>query len=121
MPQLWAANAVSGSQWVQTFTLTNDDGTLMNIVGKAFEFVVRASATDTSPTPLAKVTSNGATAQGYITVTAASSTVQVVLMPTATASIPATGPWHALWMDSGLADQTELLYGPFYCQPAPTP
>lgn len=121
MPQLWAANAVSGSQWVQTFTLTNDDGTLMSIAGKGFELVIRASATDTSPTPLAKVTSGGATAQGYININTAASTVQVVLSPTTTASIPSTGAWHALWMDAGLADQTEILYGPFYCQTAPTP
>lgn len=121
MPQLWAANGSAGSQWVQSFTLTNDDGTLMNIVGKAFEFVIRASATDTSPTPLAKVSSSAATAQGYITVTTATSSVQVVLSPTTTAGIPSAGPWHALWMDPGLADQTEILYGPFYCQAAPTP
>ncbi|MGW3196328.1 hypothetical protein ACWDBD_17415 [Streptomyces sp. NPDC001118] len=121
MPQLWAANAVSGSQWVTSFTLTNDDGSRMDITGKTFEFVVRASATDTSATPLAKVTSSSATAQGYITVTTVTSTVQVVLSPTATTGIPATGPWHWLWMDPGLADQTEVLSGPFYCQFAAAP
>ena len=49
LPQLWAANATGGSQWVTSFTLTDDDGSLMNIAGKTFEFIVRASATDTSP------------------------------------------------------------------------
>lgn len=121
MPQLWAANATAGSQWVTSFTLTNDDETLMNIVGKSFEFVVRASATDTSPTPLAKVTSSAATAAGYITATAATSSLQVVLSPTATAGIPPTGSWHSLVMDPGLPDQSVVLSGPFYCQTAPTP
>lgn len=121
LPQLWAANAVSGSQWVTSFTLTDDDGSLMNITNKVFEFIVRASATDTSPTPLAKVTSTSATAQGYITVTTATSTVQVVLSPTATAGIPATGAWHDLWMDPGLPDATVPLSGPFYCQAVPSP
>jgi hypothetical protein len=117
--ELWAANATSGSQWVTSFTLQNDDGTLMDITSKTFEFVVRASATDTSPTPLVKVTSTGATSQGSVTVTTAGSTVQVVLAPTATAGIPATGAWHSLWMDPGLSDATVVLSGPFFCQTAP--
>ncbi|NUQ95272.1 MAG: hypothetical protein HOY79_01475 [Streptomyces sp.] len=121
MPPLWAANATAGSQWVTSFTLTNDDGTLMSIVGKSFEFVVRASATDTSPTPLAKVTSSSATAAGYITVSTATSSLQVVLSPTATSGIPPTGSWHSLWLDPGLPDATLHLSGPFYCQAAPAP
>lgn len=119
--ELWAANAVAGSQWVTSFTLTNDDGTLMDITNKSFEFVVRASVTDTSTTPLVKVTSTAATAQGYITVTTATSSVQVVLSPTATAGLPAIGPWHTLWMDPGLADQWKALTGPFFCQAVPAP
>lgn len=120
MPELWAANADAGFQWVESFTLTDDDGNLMNIVGRSFEFVVRASRTDTSPTPVAKVSSSGATAQGYITVTAATSSLQVVLSPTATAGIPPTGAWHSLVMDPGPAQSLQLS-GPFYCQPAPAP
>ena len=118
---LWAANATAGSQWVQTFTLQNDDGSLMDITTKVFEFVVRASATDASPTPLIKVSSSGATSQGYITVTPDSSSLQVVLSPTATAAIPSSGCWHGLWMDPGLSDATVIVTGPFFCQAAATP
>lgn len=121
LPELWAANATSGSQWVTSFTLTNDDGSRMDITNKTFEFVVRSSVTDTSPTPLAKVTGAGATVQGYITISAATSSVQVVLSPTATASIPPMGPWYALWMDPGLADATTVVHGPFYCQATAAP
>lgn len=121
LPKLWAANATAGSQWVTSFTLQDDDGSLMNITNKVFEFEVRASIIDTSPTPLAKITSTGATAQGYITVSTATSSVQVVLSPTATAGIPPIGPWHALWMDPGLPDATTVVHGPFYCQATVAP
>ena len=83
----------------------------------------KATAMNAAPSriQLVKVTSSGATAQGYITINTAASSVMVVLSPTATAALPAIGPWHTLWMDPGLPDQTKELTGPFFCQPAPAP
>lgn len=114
LPVQVQANAASGSQWVETYTLQNDDGTLMTITGKTFEFSIRPTVNDTSPSPLVKVVSTGATAQGYITVNTTASTVQVVLSPTATTLLGQGARPYMLWMDPGLSDQLAVVEGTFY-------
>ncbi|MER6350657.1 hypothetical protein ABT186_02075 [Streptomyces sp. NPDC001634] len=116
LPNQVQANAAAGSQWVQTYTLQNDDGTLMAITGKTFEFVIRPNTSDKTQPALVAVKSTGATAQGYITVTTGTSQVQVVLSPTATALLGQSAYPYSLWMDPGLPDATDLVVGLFFCQ-----
>lgn len=114
LPNQVQANAWAGGQWTETYTLTNDDGTLMNITGKTFELVVRPSPTDKAEPAMVAVSSTSANAQGYITVTANTSTVQVVLSPTATALLGKSAYPYALWMDPGLPDATPVVAGTFF-------
>lgn len=114
LPNQVQANAAAGGQWTETYTLQNNDGTLMNLTGKSFEFVVRPSVTDTTEPAKVAVNSTAANAQGYITVTANTSTVQVVLSPTATALLGKSAYPYALWMDPGLPDATPVVAGTFF-------
>lgn len=114
LPNQLQANAAAGSQWVQSYTLLNDDGTATNLAGKVFEFVIRPTVNDTTEPAMVAVNSTAANAQGYITVTAASSTVQVVLSPTATTLLGQGTRPYTLWMDNGLSDQTALVVGTFF-------
>jgi hypothetical protein len=120
LPLRWRTAVVAGAQWSATFTLLNDDGTLMNISGKTFEFVIRPNAADATAPPLVKVTA-AATAQGYLTVNAVAATVQAVLAPAATTLLGTGCRPFALWMDPGLPDQTCLVEGPFYSRLASSP
>lgn len=118
MPQLpnpLSVTAAVGSQWPQGYQLFNDDGTLMNIATKTFEFVVRSDPAQAGTvTPLIVVKSTGATAAGYITVTTATSSLLVVLSATATAALSQQQYYYTLWMDPGLPDATALVSGTFY-------
>lgn len=111
LPNQLQVNAAAGSQWVTTYQLQNDDGTLMAISGKTFEFVIRPNPSDTAEPAMVAVNSTASTAQGYITVTTATSTVQVVLSPTATALLGQGARPYTLWMDPGLPDATALVDG----------
>lgn len=109
VPAMWTTFAVPGSQWVYSFQLQNDDGTLMNITNKTFELVVRTSSRASSPVFTVTTTSG---ANGQITVNTATSTIQVVASPTATALLTGTDVYAvALWMDPNLTDATALLTG----------
>ncbi|MFI2078470.1 hypothetical protein [Streptomyces triculaminicus] len=112
LPMRWTTWAVSGSQWAVTFELRDDNGAPMNISGKAFEFVVRPTAADTTTPPLIKVTTVSS-AQGCITVDTTAATVQVVLSPAATALLGRGARAHALWMDPALPTAENLVEGTF--------
>ncbi|WP_327066884.1 hypothetical protein [Kitasatospora sp. NBC_01302] len=114
LPNQLNTTSASGSQWVTSYQLQNDDGTLMNITGKTFEFVIRPTTSDATEPALVSVNSTAANAQGYITVTPATSTLLVVLSPTATALIGQSAYPYSLWMDPGLSDATDLVTGTFY-------
>lgn len=117
IPLPWTTLSPQGSQWSQSFQLTNDDGTLQNLAGKTFAFTLRTSPRAVG-TPAVQVTSTASTASGYITVTLSTSTVQVVLTSAATASLAGANVYScALWEDQGAADQTALVVGNFYVQP----
>ncbi|GAA3267783.1 hypothetical protein [Streptomyces lavendulae] len=118
LPLPWRTSTVAGAQWSAAFTLLDDDGTPMDIVGKMFEFVIRPSSADVTVPPLVKVTTT-ATAQGYLTVDMVAATIQVVLTPAATILLGTGCRPFALWMDPGQPDQTCLVEGPFYSRLVP--
>lgn len=111
LPNFFQAVTPVGSQWAQSYQVTNDDGTLANISNKTFELVVRN--TQTAATVLS-VSSTASTANGTITVTSSTATLQVVLTPTATSLLTEYGASYTLWMDPNLSDATALVAGVFY-------
>lgn len=121
LPNQVNAQAVAGSVWDCAYQLYNDDGTLMDITTKTFELAVRATVTDTSPSPLVSVGSQQATANGYIAVNTGTSTVTVLLSPVATALLGRGARPYGLWMNPGLVDATDLVTGTFYSALAANP
>ncbi|ELP67693.1 hypothetical protein STRTUCAR8_08563 [Streptomyces turgidiscabies Car8] len=119
LPMQWNTSAAAGSQWVESFTM-GDPGALVDITGLDWEFVIRQSVTDTSPTPLVKVTPTPS-AQGYITVTLATSTVLVVLSPTATSLLGKGARPFNLWSNPNTSTQTTWVEGVFNTQPVAMP
>ncbi|MFF7411652.1 hypothetical protein [Streptomyces lydicus] len=117
LPLQWNTTTAAGAEWAAGFTLLDDDGTPMAINGKAFEFVIRPTVVDATPSPLVKVTTTP-TVQGYITVDTVTATAQVVLTPTATALLGKGSRPFALWMDPGQPQQTCLVEGRFNSRPA---
>jgi hypothetical protein len=113
LPNYYEIIAAQNSQFPISVQLQNDDGTLMDITGKTFEFVVRTKIDNESTTPLIRV-GQTPNAQGYITVNTTTSTVQVVVYATANTS---AGGYYTLWMDPNLSDQTALVQGPYNIQP----
>jgi len=109
-----------GSQWSTTYLLQNSDGTLMNIIGKTFEFAIRRAVTDTG-SPTLSVTSGASTANGQIIVDTTASTVQVILTATGTALLTHGGGPYILWMDPGQTSATALVVGTFYAPQVAAP
>jgi len=107
---------VSGSMWDEGYQLLDDppDPTPMNITGKTFKLAIRPTVTDAAPSPLITVSSQVATAQGYITVDTGTSSLLVVLSPTATALLGHGARPYTLWMDPGLTTATDLVNGTCY-------
>jgi len=111
LPLPWVTFSNPGSQWSYSFQVQNDDGTLMNIIGKTFELVIRTDQR-TSGTPAATINSTSSTASGTITVNTATSTVVATLNPVATSALVANTTYSlTLWMDPGLSDATALVNG----------
>ncbi|MFE2712228.1 hypothetical protein ACFXKI_09620 [Streptomyces mirabilis] len=114
LPNQINSTAAAGSQWVQTYAIQNDDGSVTDITNKTFEFVIRPHTTDTAQPAMVAVNSTAANAQGYITVTTATATLQVVLSPTTTGLLQRSANPYTLWMDPGLPDATALVVGTFF-------
>ena len=110
-----------GAQWKYSFGFTDDDGTRLDISTYTWRFTIRPSTSDETSPALITVSSTGATGQGYITATPATSSIQVVLAPAATALLTGTAYVFALWMDPGLSDATPWLSGPCYPEPVAAP
>jgi hypothetical protein len=108
----WNTFTAAGSQWVQSFTLKNGDGTLVNLTGMTWEFVIRSNVTDATVPPLVKVTTT-ATAQGQIAVDIPTATVTVTLTPAATTLLGKGARPHALWANPGLTTATCWVEGTF--------
>jgi len=111
LPNFFQAIAPIGSQWAQSYQVANDDGSLTNITNKTFELVVRSNQ---SGATVFLVNSTASTSAGTITVTSSTSTLQVVLTPTATNLLSEYGASYTLWMDPNLSDATALVAGVFY-------
>lgn len=95
-----------GGQWDEAYILTNEDGTAMDLSTAVLEFVVRPTVSDATQPPEVKVTSSGATGQGYITITG--NKVTAVLSPTSTTLLGA-GSWpYALWLNPGVTQVPEI-------------
>lgn len=116
LPNNYTVVVAANSQWSLSFTIQNDDGTLADITNKTFEFVVR-DRLNRAGKVLFAVNSTTSTAYGTITVDTLTATVQVILSPTATGSIPEGGGPYTLWMDQNLSDATALVTGTFYANP----
>jgi hypothetical protein len=108
----WNTSTAAGSQWVQTFTLKNGDGSLVNLTGLTWEFVIRPTVTDLAVTPLVKVTTT-ATSQGQIVVDTVAATVTVTLTPAATALLGKGARPFALWANPGTTTAVCWLEGTF--------
>jgi len=102
-----------GSQETASFLFQNPDGTPYNIVGFTWEYVVRLDGTDSSVTPLIKLTTTP-NSQGAITVNTGTATVAVTLNPAATATLPVRQLYaHALWGNPGTTTATPWVSGQF--------
>lgn len=115
LPTLNISDLAAGSQWRTAYQLQNEDRTVFDITGATFEFVIRPTAGGSAAPPLVSVSSTGATAQGYITVTVPTATLLVVLSPTATALLSQSGYPYALWMNPGTPSATDLVSGTSFC------
>lgn len=116
LPNNYTVVAAATSQWSLTFTIQDDDGSVADIANKTFEFVVR-NRLNRVGVVLFSVNSTASTSYGTITVDVQTATVQVILTPTATGSVPEGGGPYTLWMDPNLNDATALVAGTFYANP----
>jgi len=112
LPNPLSLNVAVGSQFTQTYILQNEDGTLLNLTGKIFEFAIRTDTIQTSATaPAVSVNSTSSTASGTITVNLIAATVSVVVTATAMATLSQKQYYYTLWMDEGLSDATAMVSG----------
>lgn len=111
IPQIALASA-AGSQWQQTFTLTDSTGAPINLTGLTWEFVVRPSAADATEPPLVSVTTTAST-QGQITVTPLTGTVTVTLTPAATTTLGKGLRPYGLWSDPATTTATCWVQGTY--------
>lgn len=117
LPLVWTTSGPVGNLWDATFQFLNDDDTPMDITTKTFQLVLRTT-TRKPGTPAAVINSSGATSQGYITVTTATSTVLCVLTPAATAALTPGSVYDlALIMNPDLPDQEAMVRGLFTASP----
>jgi hypothetical protein len=109
-----------GSLWAATFQFLNSDGSLMNITGKTFEYVLRVSTSSTATATLSVSTTT--TDNGSITVTTATSSILVTITPTGTSLLAQNTSYAAtLWMDPNLSDATVMANGAFTTSGAAAP
>ena len=100
-PQAWTLEMGYGSLVEYLFTFSYPStGTLFDISGMTWEFVVRDTGTS-GGSPLISVTTSGSDA-GVLTVTTPASTVQLSLYPAATADMAPGQYAMALWMNPGI-------------------
>jgi hypothetical protein len=119
LPNNYTVVTAQGSQWSVVVTVYNEDGSLANLTGKIFEFIVRSTAS--SAASIFSVTSTASTGNGTILVSTAASAVTVVVNAAATGLLSGGGGNYTLWMDQGLSDATALMTGVFLAQAVPAP
>lgn len=115
LPNAVSLNVAVGSQISQTYQFKNSDGSLMNITGKVFEFVIRSDPSEGhAVTPVVSVTSTASTASGTITVNTLTSTILVTVTATAMATLTQKQYVYTLWMDQNLSDATAMVSGTLF-------
>lgn len=103
----------SGSVNTLTCTVKNTDGSLYDITGLSWAYVVRRDPGDGTTPAVVEVTQTP-NAQGQITVDTVNSVVTVALLPAATEDLPARAVYgHALWSGAGTTAATDWLWGSF--------
>lgn len=116
----WDLHLPQGGQQSVKFLLKNADGiTPYPIVGRDFEYVVRADPTD-SGIALVSVTTS-LNAQGQLTVNTTKSSVVLNLLHAATATLAPGTYYHAFWMDPGQPSAFNWFAGKFFVDPASQP
>lgn len=108
-------STAAGSQWQQTFTLTDNTGAAINLTGLVWEFVVRPNVEDATTPALVQVTTTSS-GQGQITVTPLTGVVTVTLTPGATATLGVGSRPYALWSNPGTSTATCWVEGTFNTQ-----
>lgn len=88
------------------------DGIPMDLTGITFGFVVRPNVRDATAPPLIRVRSDQSSAQGSITVSG--NTVTVQLAAAATALLTGYSYAYALYWDPDLADQEPDVWGTLF-------
>ena len=120
----WTLLMPAGSQqdWTFYFTTSAPGGTTPEpISASAWEYVVRTSATDVG-TPVAKLTTTAGTPGVLnVTATAATSSVQILMYPAATATLTPGTYFHALWENPGGTAATTWATGSLIVQGNPQP
>ncbi|NUP47538.1 MAG: hypothetical protein HOW97_09545 [Catenulispora sp.] len=119
LPQNWNTSAAVGSEWAQTFTLSNN-GVPVDLTGWTWEFVIRPDVEDQTANPLVKVTMTSGS-QGQITVVPTTGTVTVTLTPAATAALGTGFKTHALYANPGTTTQACWVAGIFNAQATAAP
>lgn len=104
--------AAAGSQWQQTFTITDSTGAAVDLTGLTWEFVIRPTATDTTSPALVQITTTSGS-QGQITVTPLTGVVTVTLTPAATSPLSKGARPYALWSNPGTTTATCWVEGVF--------
>ena len=119
-PQAWTLVMPYGSLQEYLFTFTYPStGTLYDISGLTWEFVVRDTGTSGGTAAISVTTS--ANSQGVLTVGTATSTVQLTLYPAATQALE-TGQYAlSLWSNPGLDSAYTWLSGPLVLNGNPQP
>lgn len=120
LPNQTNFSTAAGSQWQQTFTLTDSTGTPLDLTGLAWEFVIRPSVTDATAPALVQVTTT-ASAQGQIAVTPLTGTVTVMLTPAATGPLGKGARPYCLWSNPGTTTAICWVEGVFKTQLVATP
>lgn len=100
----WQLTMPAGSeeQWTFTFTTISTAGQSVPypIAGATWEYIVRSSATDTTPGGIFSVTTTpNAAGNIVVTSTATLSQIQLTLNPAATVALPPQEYFHTLWMN----------------------
>jgi hypothetical protein len=111
LPEHIDTTAIAGGQWSWGYTLTNQDGTPVNLSNSTFEFVIRPNIGDVTEPALVSVTT-ASSGQGQITVN--SNTVTVTLNASATALLGQGQRPYALWQNPGQPSATPWVAGTFF-------
>lgn len=120
LPNTYTIVTAADSQWSGVFTVQNDDGTNADLTNKTFEMVIRDRLGGVGVV-LASVSSTASTADGTIIVNLLSSSLEVILTPSAVNTVTSGGAPYTLWMDPNLSDATALVAGIIYVNPVATP